>query len=53
MHLAGIPVYAWTVNDKKIMKKCIAYKVDGIITDRPDLALRIRALYKGDVNNEA
>ena len=53
MHLAGIPVYAWTVNDKKIMKKCIAYKVDGIITDRPDLALRIRALYKGDDNNEA
>ncbi len=38
MRLAGYPVYVWTVNKKKRMKKLAKKKgVTGIISDRPDL----------------
>ena len=35
-----IPVYVWTVNDERIMKKLLRLHVDGIITDRPDILLK-------------
>ncbi|WP_440999748.1 glycerophosphodiester phosphodiesterase family protein [Fodinibius sp. SL11] len=38
----GIKVYAWTVNRANIMAKMIEYNVDGIITDKPKLAVQIR-----------
>src|SRR4051794_30259804 len=34
---AGFPVVVWTVNDPTIMAELIAKRVDGIISDRPDL----------------
>lgn len=34
---AGFPVVVWTVNDPAVMAELIAKRVDGIISDRPDL----------------
>lgn len=36
-HEKGMKIIPWTVNDKKEIKKLIRMKVDGIITDYPDL----------------
>ncbi|MDE6024199.1 MAG: glycerophosphodiester phosphodiesterase [Lachnospiraceae bacterium] len=41
MHDMGIQVFVWTVNSEKKIKRCIRLGVDGIITDRPDLALKL------------
>ncbi|MFS8901878.1 glycerophosphodiester phosphodiesterase [Synechococcus sp. H60.2] len=45
---ARIPLYVWTVNDPEIMAFCLRPPVEelpvqGLITDRPQLALQIRA----------
>lgn len=37
-HEAGLEVIPWTVNDPDLMRRLITLGVDGIITDRPDLA---------------
>ncbi len=37
-HRVGVEVHIWTVNDPVRMKKLVALGVDGIITDRADLA---------------
>ena len=37
-HRAGKQVFAWTVNDQISMSRMIGRGVDGLITDRPDLA---------------
>jgi glycerophosphoryl diester phosphodiesterase len=37
-HAAGLAVIPWTVNDPAEMQQLIDLGVDGIITDRPDLA---------------
>jgi len=37
----GIKVLAWTVNDPADMARLIGYGVDGLITDRPDLARKL------------
>ena len=42
MHRAGYPVYVWTVNNEKLMRIYLFKKIDGIITDRPDVAMRLR-----------
>lgn len=34
---AGFPVVVWTVNDPSVMAELLAKRVDGIISDRPDL----------------
>lgn len=34
---AGFPVVVWTVNDPSTMAELLAKRVDGIISDRPDL----------------
>ncbi len=41
MHKQGIKVIPWTVNDQKSMKKLRRWKVDGIITDYPNLIAEI------------
>lgn len=38
-HLAGVEVHVWTVNDPARMEQLVDLGVDGIITDRADLAL--------------
>jgi glycerophosphoryl diester phosphodiesterase len=42
-HRLGITVIPWTVNEEKEMKRMLALKVDGIITDYPDV---LKALLK-------
>lgn len=36
-HNLGIRVQAWTINDVETVKKLVGWKIDGIITDRPEL----------------
>lgn len=38
-HAAGVEVHVWTVNDVDRMQALVARGVDGIVTDRADLAL--------------
>jgi glycerophosphoryl diester phosphodiesterase len=41
---AGKKIVVWTVNDKKQMKRLLEDdRIDGIVTDRPDAALAVRA----------
>ncbi len=40
-HSRGILVHVWTINDSKTMRKLLELGVDGIITDRPDIALKV------------
>ena len=36
-HRAGLGVQVWTVNDEAAARRLLAWGVDGLITDRPDL----------------
>ena len=36
-HAEGLPVIPWTVNDRPTMEHLVDLRVDGLITDRPDL----------------
>jgi glycerophosphoryl diester phosphodiesterase len=39
----GLPVFIWTVNDRKLMGKLLSSEgVAGIFTDRPDVGLFLR-----------
>lgn len=39
----GVPVWLWTVDDERLLKRHLNdARIDGIITNRPDLALRLR-----------
>ncbi|KGJ72642.1 glycerophosphodiester phosphodiesterase, partial [Cryobacterium roopkundense] len=38
MHSAGVEVHVWTVNELAAMERLLAWGVDGLITDRTDLA---------------
>lgn len=37
IHEAGMEAFAWTINDEAGMRRAIDLKVDGIITNRPDV----------------
>ena len=43
LHDAEVEVHVWTVNDVATMKRLLAIGVDGIVTDRADLAVGLRA----------
>lgn len=45
-HKAGVRVHVWTINDISIMKELIAAGVDGIVTDRTDLAVSALKNYR-------
>jgi glycerophosphoryl diester phosphodiesterase len=38
-HRAGLPVFVWTVNEASDMDRLLSWGVDGLISDRPDLAI--------------
>jgi len=40
-HAAGLSVIPWTVNDPSALQRLVAFGVDGIISDRPDLMLAL------------
>ncbi len=46
MDFRGFPVYVWTVNDPVMILRLIEKGVDGVITDRPDIALDIQGSIK-------
>ncbi|HOY81027.1 MAG TPA: glycerophosphodiester phosphodiesterase family protein [Rhodoglobus sp.] len=41
LHSASVEVHIWTVNDPDRMRELLALGVDGIVTDRADLALEV------------
>lgn len=41
LHDAGVEVHIWTVNDPERMRELLDLGVDGIVTDRADLALEV------------
>ncbi|MFP4001133.1 MAG: glycerophosphodiester phosphodiesterase [Thermoplasmata archaeon] len=43
MRRAGVETFVWTVNDVKSMEHWMREGIDGLITDRPDLALQVRS----------
>jgi glycerophosphoryl diester phosphodiesterase len=42
-HRHGVEVHVWTVNDPADMRRLLAQGVDGIVTDRADVALALQA----------
>jgi glycerophosphoryl diester phosphodiesterase len=42
VHRADCAVHVWTVNEEADMRRLFDWGVDGIITDRPDLAVAVR-----------
>ena len=40
-HRAGLPVKVWTVNTPAEIRRLVSWGVDGIITDRPDIAREV------------
>jgi glycerophosphoryl diester phosphodiesterase len=43
----GLQVNVWTVDDPDRMRELIEWGVDGIVTNVPDVALRVRAEFNG------
>ncbi|RFA13024.1 glycerophosphodiester phosphodiesterase [Subtercola boreus] len=46
IHSAGVEMHVWTINDPRRMVELLAVGVDGLVTDRVDLALEVVARTK-------
>jgi glycerophosphoryl diester phosphodiesterase len=42
-HAAGVEVHAWTINDVPTMRRLLDLGVDGLVSDRADLAVEVLA----------
>ena len=42
-HQKGLEVHVWTINDARDMERLLEMGVDGIVTDRADIAVEIVA----------
>lgn len=40
---AGVEVHVWTINDEPEMRRLLALGIDGLVTDRADIALKVIA----------
>jgi glycerophosphoryl diester phosphodiesterase len=45
-HAAGVKVHAWTIDRPADMRDLLELGVDGIMTDRPDILLRVLGSHK-------
>jgi len=43
LHAAGVEVHVWTINDAQTMHELLDLGVDGIVTDRADIAIAVLA----------
>ena len=43
MHKEGLDVHPFTVNDEKVIRKLIKLGADGVFTDKPDIAVRVKS----------
>jgi glycerophosphoryl diester phosphodiesterase len=41
-HRAGVEVHIWTINDRATMERLLELGVDGLVTDRADVGVRLR-----------
>ncbi len=42
-HAAGLEIQVWTVNEAADMRRLLAMGVDGVMSDRPELLLKMAA----------
>jgi len=47
-HRSGVPVQVWTVNDEADMWRLLAWGVDALISDRPDVATEVVRRWRRD-----
>ncbi len=47
-HRHGIRVHVWTVDDPDDMRRLLDWGADGLVTNRPDVAVRVRAGWQKD-----
>ena len=43
MHKEGLDVHPFTVNDEKLIRKLMKLGADGVFTDKPDIAVRVKS----------